>query len=284
MSKLELMRARLLIAEADKAKKNTRKANKENEKAGALGTEKKQVAGQRKRSTPMVQSDLIWSITRPLFVCVLYLSNHIGWIGASTKPREDLAACSLVYEAWLPASHLHLFLSIQITMARRRAGTPSSSRHTSPRPWHVEILEDRTFTKALPQIAQLTTVASLGVCAAFRTVSALELRNGTIRNTLQLMPILSHFALLERVALVEVKVNDFPPIPEKLAGTLSPYLHTIKIAYRHSVLGLEDWLCKPSELASAGCLVQHLGSHLYTLSLSFISDFDSCIYVHAPRD
>ncbi|KAJ6601148.1 hypothetical protein DFH09DRAFT_1069819 [Mycena vulgaris] len=50
MSKLELMRARLLVAEADKAKKNTRKANKENEKAGALGTEKKQEAGQKKHS------------------------------------------------------------------------------------------------------------------------------------------------------------------------------------------------------------------------------------------
>ncbi|KAJ6514619.1 hypothetical protein DFH09DRAFT_254073 [Mycena vulgaris] len=248
----------------------------------------------------------------------------IGWIGASTKPWKDLSACGLVCKAWLPASRSHLFHSIQITMGKAtRWNAFLKSSHLTSYLRHVEILEKPALTEMLsheealaqahtvyellPQLAQLTTVASLCVdviswlpledthvaqlCVAFRNVTDLELRNGKIRDNLQLMHIISHFALLERVALVKVKVKDFEPIPEDLAGKLSPYLHTVKIWYRKAVLGPEDWLCKPypltsvrhlelrdippSELVSAGYLMQHLGSKLSTLSLSFNLSVDS---------
>ncbi|KAJ7486757.1 hypothetical protein FB451DRAFT_1227982 [Mycena latifolia] len=247
----------------------------------------------------------------------------IGWISASPAPWRDLSTCSLVCKAWLPGSRAHLFHSIQITLDKAtRWNAFLKSSHLTSYLRHVEILEKPEVThqlsyeqmqaqstqlyQLLPDIAQLTTVNSLCVdviswvpledehvgqlCAAFRNITDLELRNSKIRDNLQLMCILSHFALLQRVSLLTVKVKAFEVIPEELSGKLSPDLHTIKISYYKAVLGTEDWLCKsypltsvrhlelrdiPSgELVSAGVLMCRLGEQLSNLVLSFRSSVD----------
>ncbi|KAJ7664775.1 hypothetical protein B0H17DRAFT_1091606 [Mycena rosella] len=203
----------------------------------------------------------------------------IGWIGASPTPWRDLSSCSLVCKVWLPASRSHLFHSIQITLGKAtRWNAFLKSSHLTAYLRHVEILEKPELTRELtyeqaqaqtdkvyellPHIAQLTTVQSLCVdviswvpledehvtclCSAFRNVTHLELRNAKIRDNAQLMHILSHFTLLERVSLARVKRNLRANCP--LTSTQS------QILYRKAVLGPEDWLCGSYPLTS----VRHL--------------------------
>ncbi|KAJ7669647.1 hypothetical protein B0H17DRAFT_1142095 [Mycena rosella] len=145
--------------------------------------------------------------------------------------RFDFPEYGLVSKVWLPASRSHPFHSIQVTLRKAtRWNAFLKSSHLTAYLRHVKLFEkpELTYEQAqaqtdkvyelLPHIAQLTTVQSLCVdvtswVPAFRNV---------IRHNLQLMHILSHFTLLERVSLTRVKVKDFEEIPEQLAGKLSP--------------------------------------------------------------
>ncbi|KAJ7182520.1 hypothetical protein C8R43DRAFT_6616 [Mycena crocata] len=245
----------------------------------------------------------------------------IGWIGAFQNPWKDLSSCSLVCKAWLPASRSHLFHSAKVTLDKaplwnaflKSSHLTSYLRHIEilgrfdpDMPYETEIAQVNAMYELLPHLAQLTTVTSLCVdvqswasledvhvtylCSAFPNLTALELRTGKIRNNLQLMHILSHFSLLQRLSLVHMKVSAFDPIPEAHPRTLSPHLHTLKIAYGQRVLGKKDWLCASyplaavrhlelrdvpqGELASVGRLMRHLGDRLTTLVLSMDSFVD----------
>ncbi|KAJ6573238.1 hypothetical protein B0H10DRAFT_976498 [Mycena sp. CBHHK59/15] len=250
----------------------------------------------------------------------------IGWISESPAPWKDLSCCSLVCKAWLPASRSHLFHSIRITLDKAtRWNDFLKSSHLTSYLRQVEIVEMRdvvynmTYQERgdlvnklydlLPQLAQLVTVATLIIdvlswvswedihirylCSAFRNITALELRTGKFHDNQQLMLLLRHFPLLERLYLVRIKAKPVETPAEEYSGSLSPALHTLKIAFRKAILGEKDWLCKyyplvgvrhlelydilPSEVASAGHLMRHLQDHLLVLGLSFDLGVDTAI-------
>ncbi|KAJ7084671.1 hypothetical protein C8R44DRAFT_894115 [Mycena epipterygia] len=244
----------------------------------------------------------------------------IGWVGASTNPRSHLSSCSLVCKSWLPASRSHLFHSTLITPTKATRWIPLlRSPHLTPHLRRVEIREQRgrgpaartanvqmdSLYDLLAQIAPLSSVTSLSVdvpswfrvrfgrlFTAFRNITHLTLRNMLMRDNLQLIQILSHFALLTEISLWRVQLKAFVPTPQSapLSAHLSPHLHTLKIIHPTAVLGSQDWIyaafplmsvphlelrgLPAHELAAAASLVRHLHEHLQSLFLSLDPSVD----------